>query len=375
MWKRGNTEPKRFPWLTVRPTGVGVRFLLLLLVIGFAAYNTRNNMIYVMLSVGLATAAASTGAAYFSLKKIAIRRGDPSDLYAGNPSMEYLRVANESRTFDAYGVGIDDLDGPAAPTRKGSRKRSEVFLAHLGPGQSRSFVLEKTYPRRGIYKKERLGLTTRFPFGLFRVDRRVRSERRLVVFPEVRRVDVSFLFQERFGPVPQRLRGGESEELLRVREYNLGDNFHHIHWKASAKLGNLLVREFAGGRQRRFTIVFDNTTGENERAFEKSVSAVASLAAHFSSHGLPFRLVTGEEIFPHEFSLEHLRGVLTHLAVVECAVEPRIDLPSWTDSALRDGDVVIVLPSGAGERWELRSPALHFLDAEEILPDREAAGA
>lgn len=375
MWKRGNKRTKRFAWLTVRPTTAGVRFSLLLLVIGFAAYNTRNNLIYIMLSVGLAMVVVSAGTAYFSLKKVAIRRGDPSDLYAGIPSMEYLRVANESRFFDVYGVGIDDLDGPVVPAPKGGRKRSEVFLAHLGRGQSRPFVLKRTYPRRGIYKKERLGLTTRFPFGLFRVDRRVRSERQLVVFPEVRRVDVSFLFQERFGPVPQRLRGGESEELLRVREYNRGDNFHHIHWKASAKLGKLLVREFAGGRQRRFTIIFDNAAGDNEETFEWTASAVASLAAHFASHSLPFRLVTGDEVFPHGASLEHLRGALTHLAVVERTFEPKIDLLSWIDSALRGGDVVVVLPSGASDRWDLQSPALHFLDAKALLSNGEAASA
>jgi uncharacterized protein (DUF58 family) len=375
MWKRGNKQPKRLPWLKVRPTPVGTRFLLLLLVIGFAAYNTRNNLIYIMLSVGLATVAVSAVAAHLSLKNISVRRGEPADLYAGTPSMESLRITNGSCFFDAYGVGIDDLDGPVAPARKGSGKRSDVFLTHLGRGHGRSFELEKTYPRRGIYKKERLALTTRYPFGLFRVDRQVRLERRLVVFPEVFRVDVSFLFQERFGSVPQRLRGGESEELLRVREYNSGDNFHHIHWKASAKLGNLMVREFAGGRQRRFTVVFDNTVGGDDDTFEKTVSAVASLVVHLSSHGLPFQLVTGDEVFPHDFSLEHLRGVLTHLAVVEPADAPKIDLLSWSDSALRGGDVVVILPASKGGRWELRAPALHFIDAEAILPKSEAAGA
>jgi uncharacterized protein (DUF58 family) len=375
MWKRRNEKPKRFPWLTVRPTSVGVRFLLLLLVIGFAAYNTRNNLIYMMLSVGLATVIVSAGAGYFSLGRMRIRRGEPSDLYAGTASLEFLSIMNESRRFDAYGVGIDDLDEPDPSVSSGRGKRSEVFLPHVERGQSCSFVLKKTYPRRGIYKKERLELTTRFPYGLFRIHRRVRTERELVVFPEVRRVDVSFLFQERFGPVPQRLRGGESEELLRIREYQRDDNLHHIHWKASAKLGNLMVREFAGGRQRRFTIVFDNTVGEDEAAFEKSVSAVASLAFHFSSHGLPFRLVTRDEVFPHGSSPEHLRGLLTHLAVVRSADEPEINLLSWAESALRGGDVVIVLPASPNEKWALRSSALHFLDVEELLPAPESASA
>ena len=138
--------------------------------------------------------------------------------------------------------------------------------------------------------------------------------------PHISQVDISFAFQGRSGSVPKRQRRGESEELLRLREYASGDNLHHIHWKSTAKLGRLMVREFSAEQRRRFNIVFDNTREETPSApvepFEPMVSAAASLAWHLSAHRLSFSFASIDDTFPHGASIEHLRGVLLYLAVV-----------------------------------------------------------
>jgi uncharacterized protein (DUF58 family) len=276
-----------------------------------------------------------------------------------------------------FGLEVEELDFP------GESPRAE--LAQLGRGETKSLALAKNYPRRGIFESERMLVSTRFPLGLFRAVRPIRLSRRLVVFPRLYRVNISFVFQSRAGQVPQRQRRGDSEELLRVREYSVGDNLHYMHWKATAKLGQLMVREFASDQQRRFTIVLDNsapaTTGRiyNGAEFENLVSAAASLAHHLSSHGLPFRLVSADAVFPYDSSPEHLRGILTYLAAVSRSREPKHDLQDWAGSSLRSNDVVLAV-SSERERFPL-APALHRIEpevlaAEEgaLLPSGRSAG-
>ncbi len=164
--------------------------------------------------------------------------------------------------------------------------------------------------------------------------------------------------------MPKRQRRGESEELLRLREYASGDNLHHIHWKSTAKLGRLMVREFAAEQRRRFSIVFDNsgdeTPGASSEPFEPMVSAAASLASHLAAHGLAFSFASIDDTFPHGASIEHLRGVLMYLAVVQ----PRLqssgkDLETWAGEAIRRDETVFVLS------YRQNGP-LRFLSAPQL---------
>ena len=379
MTQRPNTRPKPVEASAhrrgLRPTGAGVRYILLLLVMGFAAYNTRNNLLYLMFSVGLAALVVSFVAAWHSLRNLSLERGEASDLYAETRCREQLRIRNRSSWLDNYGLEIEELDAPARSTR--SR------LSYVGSGQTRPFVLEKTYPRRGIYKCESLRVSTRFPFGLIRAVRPLLLERHITVFPKVTRVDISFLFRGPSGQIPERQHAGDSEELLRIRDYVKGDDYHHIHWKATAKLGKVMVREFASHEQRRFSVIFDNSAveagdgGMASELFERAVSAAASLVTHLASHASFFRFTSCDEIFPYGASAEHLRGVLGHLAVIDINHRPNIDLVDSVRQSLRRGDVVLVLgteASNTGPWSKLSSSNLHVVDSTSLFVTRGQDG-
>jgi uncharacterized protein (DUF58 family) len=336
---------------------------------GFAAYNTRNNLLYLMFSVSLAAGAVSVVAGWLSLSGLSLGKGRAQDLYAGTICREHFLLRNPSRWLEGCAVELAVVDYPG-PSPKAS-------IDHIGRGESTPFAVEKVYPRRGIYEIHELLLSTPFPFGLFRITRRVRLKRRVTVFPLVRRVDLSFVFRERLGSVPKRRKGGDSEELLRIRAYSVGDGYHHIHWKATAKLGELMVREFATNQQRSFSILFDNSRGageEDDGPFEALVSLAASVAAHLSAHGLAFRLVSTDEVFPYGFGLEHLRGILTYLATSARRAETKVDILSSARESLTVGDFVLVLSLDAGGEWSaIASPNLHFIEPEEPKAARKAA--
>ena len=347
--------------------------LFLLVVMGFAAFNTRNNLLYLMFSVGVGGTLVSVVAGWLSLRRLELVAKENEDLYAGTKSTECFLIRNRSSVLDAYGIELEEIDFPGA-SPAGS-------ITHVGRGQVKTVSLEKVYSRRGVFESERMRLTTGFPFGLFQTKREVRLGRRVTVFPSIRQVDISFAFQGRSGSVPKRQRRGESEELLRLREYASGDNLHHIHWKSTAKLGRLMVREFSAQQKRRFNIVFDNTgeetTAASAASFEAMVSAAASLVWHLATHALSFSFASIDDTFPHGASVEHRRGVLLYLAVAE----PRLhssgpDLVAWAGEAIRRNETVFVLSYREdGPLRSLSGPQLHVVDPKTVLFQEQTLGA
>jgi uncharacterized protein (DUF58 family) len=89
----------------------------------------------------------------------------------------------------------------------------------------------------------------------------------------------------------QALRG--STDLLEVRPYQPGDEVRHLHWKATARTGQLMVRDYADPEQPRFTLLLDTRHGVFPPAvFEEAVDLTASLLVAAGRAGRHNRLVT-----------------------------------------------------------------------------------
>lgn len=355
----------------LKPTRDGVRLVLLLALIGFAAFNTRNNLLYLMFSLCAAAVAAAVGAGWLSLRRIELESGAPSDLYAGAVSLENLRVRNRSRWWASFGLAVEELDFPGSPPR--------VALERVGAGEEVSVAIEKVYPRRGLFIGQRFRLATGFPFGLFQVSREVRLRRELVVFPPVKRVDISFVFRGHAGPIAERQRPGGSDELLRIRDYSVGDNLRHVDWKATAKLDRLMVREFGAEQQRKFCIILDSFVpagppGHSQaELFETMVSAAASLSSHLASHRFPFRFVSADDSFSLGASVEHLRGILTYLAEVSQRSGEARELMDRAREALRSEEVILLLPGHLrSPLLALASPTLHVINPGVLVLEEVA---
>jgi uncharacterized protein (DUF58 family) len=92
------------------------------------------------------------------------------------------------------------------------------------------------------------------------------------------------------GPAADDLWQG-TDEQRGVREYRPGDEVRHLHWRATAHTGRLMVRELADLRQARLTVLLDTRTGSlSPDEFEEAVDLAASLLAAASRAGLRARL-------------------------------------------------------------------------------------
>ena len=95
---------------------------------------------------------------------------------------------------------------------------------------------------------------------------------------------------------PRAFATGSAEDVT-VREYRRGDDLRRVHWRSSARVGELMVRREEQPWQSRATLFLDNRTRAHRgqgiaSSLEAAVSAAASIAVHLSQRGFTVRLVT-----------------------------------------------------------------------------------
>jgi len=146
----------------------------------------------------------------------------------------------------------------------------------------------------------------------------------VMVFPELyeaasrRAVDDGRLGQGR----PQRSLWGH--DLHSLRSFRQGDDPRGIHWKQTARTGDLVYMERAAERGRRLSILFDNgvgelADGEAEDRFESLVSEAATAAVDHLGRGWEVELVTRDGSLPFATGPRQRLALLEALATIEPA--------------------------------------------------------
>lgn len=311
-------------------TAHGIRFLLLLGIVGFAAYNNQNNLLYLMASAGLASVLVCAVAGWSSLRGIRFVGAESPDAYTDVPFKEKLLLTSTGRAFNAFGLEIEE------------GKDSISFLKAGARGACR---VERVYRRRGRYVGEPVSVATDFPFGFFRVRRKLPAARDVLVFPRIRPIDTALLHASGGGSLARTQRRGQGDEFFTLREYVPGDHIHHIHWRTSAKLNGMMVREFGEIEEERLCVGFVavSTDSEDTSEFEHLVSAAASLVSHLTKTGVRFRFLADALDLAPSSSREHARLVLTYLAEVQPARELDLRFVANARNAEARGETVLVV--------------------------------
>jgi uncharacterized protein (DUF58 family) len=206
------------------PTGFGMMFSLLLLVMLVGALNYGNNAALLLTCLVGAASASSMLLAFRNLDGLQLGRIQGSHAVAGQP-LELELLFESARVRQAVRL---DLDG------------STLAFAMHEPGQANVLLLLPTH-RRGWQPLPRIRLWTSWPLGMFRAWSWLHPQASVLVWPR----------PEAEGPGPHapasdagHLRLRQGDELASLREYRTGDPQRHIAWKASARQEHLLVKDF-----------------------------------------------------------------------------------------------------------------------------------
>ncbi len=302
----------------IRLTKVGAWYIALTLVVGVAAANTGNNALYLVEALLLATLVLSGLTSRRNVRSLEVDLELPEEAYANQPFRLRYRLTNRD-LLAARRLVVLGLDGG-----------NEVLVPYLARRGETRGDLDMLPKRRGLMSVPSAHLHSLFPLGLFRKGVRVRLGHEMLIFPELYAAAREVTGEAgQTGDRPSRRRGW-GHELLGLRRFQPGDDRRSIHWKHSAKLGELVFMERESEQGRRLSIALDNAVGElagrsQELRFERLVSEAATAAHDYLARGYEVELITRAGRIPFGAGRRQRLRILRELALLQAA--PRSNEP------------------------------------------------
>jgi uncharacterized protein (DUF58 family) len=297
-------------------TQEGLMYFVAVTVVVCAAFNTSNNLLYMVLSALLAVLILSGFLSALNLRLIRTTVRIPARCYAGEAFPITIQVANEKRLFPTFSISFK-------PAKESALRFSTFYAPVIRGKQQISRTGQAVLPKRGRYTLRDINAESRYPFGFFVKERTYRAEAECICYPEIMPQEQTDFASIDLRGSQQRFERGWGHDLYMIRDYLPSDSARHVHWKASAKTSVLKTREYAAEESRRVTLVFDRFgRAEDSERFEYLVSHAASLAHHLINNGEEVNFVTDE------WESRKLESILEYLALVEMsdsAAFPPID--------------------------------------------------
>jgi len=338
----------------------GAMIFGLIVIVGFSAWNTGNNLLFLVLSFLASSLVVSFFIGNYCLKKLDVKMRFPETIFAAEPTPILVSLQNRKRVFPTFSVVaevrgkerdtsalIDELKKilPEKLAVKIARppivKYTLDYFVHTPRLDSVESRAEHVFPFRGRFIIKDFELSTKFPLAFFRHRRRLAAqETEIVIFPRLTPIeeDLKDLPLE-VGKLVANKRG-LGQDLLALRDYQPMDDLRRVDWKATARSSRLIVREFSAEDDKRVCIIFDTRIlpDENEKKktlrdrieeeqknkrlapaserFEKGVSKTASFLAFFTEEQAEVCLIIDGEEGEFGIGREHLHECLRRLAMV-----------------------------------------------------------
>ena len=301
----------------IRFTRQGKMYTAVTLGVGLAAVNTDNNLLFLVLGLMLGLIIVSGIMSELTLFGLNIERRMEKYAEAGAIFPVELSVTNTKRIFASFGVELrDEINGQ--PFRR------RAFFLRIGPREERSIAYRCEIEHRGRAHFDGTIISTRFPFGLFEKTRFVPVKSDVVMLPKQIPVAIPRppgLGAEGRGSTESALHGQEFREL---REISPGDDPRLIDWRATARVGTLMVRENESDLSGLLELVLDPAAEDEGNApdpvAEERISAAATIINRLLREGVGVRLVTTPDIsFEHQDE-RGLIPMMEYLALIDTSV-------------------------------------------------------
>ena len=164
-------------------------FLVIIIVVGFAAWNTGNNLLFLVFSLLVSTLFVGWIAARTSLRDLTVSARFPDHIFAAEAAPVIVTLRNTKRVLPSFSILVE----ARGPIRRGgeseapspSCKRLLAYFSYVPHHAAAEQRVEQLFPKRGHVLIDGFELSTRFPFGFFRRRRRLRARNvDIIVYPK-----------------------------------------------------------------------------------------------------------------------------------------------------------------------------------------------
>jgi uncharacterized protein (DUF58 family) len=261
---------------------------LLFLACFFVAWNRGLALLYGLSSLCLSLLLISHLMPRLQMRGIRVERALVGDLSAGREGELVYRISSKGRRYHLQ--VIDQL-----PFTDGKQK---LFISQCDKAIRKHTTIQCN--RRGKFQLHQLTLSSSYPFGVVTLSRQLTTDTlEVLVLPQVynlNRIPLPVIADANSDGdlnVPQQ---GGQDEFAAVREYTHGDSLRHIHWRASARQQQLVVKEYERSDRPVLLVALDCrpafNQGEGARSiFEYAISIAASMIHFASREGMQSILV------------------------------------------------------------------------------------
>jgi uncharacterized protein (DUF58 family) len=292
------------------------------------------------------------------LRRLSVVRRVPAYTFSGDPLVVQYALENGRRFTSALALFMEDTLFPVDGTAPTTAISPRVFFPRV-PAHDRMRVRWQTVsPRRGKYSFRDLDLGTRAPFGL--VERRVSIPlyEEIIVYPKIGQLTRRW-FQLQRQASENRMgkrhdRSAQQDEYHGLRDYRSGDSPRWIHWRTSAKRGELMVKEFEQQNEQELSLLVDpwlprsKVAPELREAMEQAIYFAATICLE-TCRRQGRRLTLGwtgaaPEVCQGQASVKLLHELLEQLALLRPATEGSLAelIDTLPATSLRDSLLVIV---------------------------------
>jgi uncharacterized protein (DUF58 family) len=326
--------------------------IIVLTIVGTAALASGWHPVILIFWVLLVSFIASGMLSYWGSSGLAFARTLPGGrAEMGELLEERLRLENRSRLPKLW---VQVSDSSTLPGHHGG------YVASIGGRKRIDWRVRTRCTRRGRFYLGPVSATIGDPLGIFTRTIPLASQRELLVMPQVLPITSFHLFP---GAMPGRGRGSQrslqtTTNAVTVRQYVPGDTLSRIHWPTSARLSQLMVKEYDLDPTIDVWLVLDLDArvqvGEgNESTEEYGVTIAATLANYFINSDLSLGLLINDghdSVLPLDRGTRQLDRALEALAVTSAdTTTPLADLLTLHETKMmRNSAVIIITPS-----WEV----------------------
>lgn len=249
-------EPKLKVWLTRE----GWIFLVILLFVSAGSLLRNINLLMLMTGIMIAPLFLSWRGSLMMLQRLLAKRSLPSQLFAGQSGQASWKVTNQRTALPTWSLTIHDQLRRAVDSPRDAAK-VRTLIPKVAPGETNYGTYQVYFPQRGKFLAGPARVTSRFPLGLVAAKYEIAEEEEILVAPALGRLTASWdrrlISQVSGSEAIKRRRGAQDEEFFGLRQYRSGDSRRHIHWRATARNRQLMVKQFDSRSDRDFVIVLE----------------------------------------------------------------------------------------------------------------------
>jgi uncharacterized protein (DUF58 family) len=281
-----------------------------------------------------------------ALRISAQRMLQPGRAEAGAAARADLRLMNLGKRSTPVLSATDSFDA--------GRRVARFLVPPLAPGETADAAYRLPTSRRGIYKVGPLTLSIHDAFGVVQTALTLAGEDRFVVYPRVEDVlplPGAASREARMGSM-QASRVPVGLDFFGLREYEVGDDLRRVHWRSTARTGELMLRQDEMPWESRSTILLDTRPSTHAgESFERAVEIAASLATAMCRGRRQVRFVTTGGVDIRSSGGDRYAQIMEYLA--GASVETYVRWDQVIDGLRRSGDGPLAAIVANAERSDL----------------------